>query len=70
MFGVDWNDPQTLWLNITNLALGLVTLGCVLVFAYSVYAELRGRARRRAEMAGIDGELRAMLGSRGAGKSR
>ena len=28
MFGIDWSDTQTLWLNLTNAALGLVTLIC------------------------------------------
>jgi len=70
MFGVDWNDPQTLWLYITNLALGLVTLGCLVVLAYGVYLDLRERGRRRAEISGMDGELRAMLGGRAPGKSR
>ena len=26
MFGIDWGNSQTLWLNLTNLALGIVTL--------------------------------------------
>jgi hypothetical protein len=34
MFGVNWNDPQTLWLNYTNLGLGLVVVACIAVVAY------------------------------------
>jgi hypothetical protein len=49
MISVDWSDPQTLWLNITNAALGAVVLICVLVLAVGVVQELRLRARRRAE---------------------
>jgi hypothetical protein len=49
MFSVDWNDPQTLWLNLTNAALGAVVLICVLVVAAGVVQELRLRAKRRAE---------------------
>jgi hypothetical protein len=44
---VDWSDPQTLWLNITNAALGAVVLICVLVLAAGVVQEFRLRARRR-----------------------
>lgn len=40
MFGLDWNDPQTLWLNLTNVGLGLVTLICVVAVAYNVVDEL------------------------------
>ena len=28
MFGVDWSNPETFWLNATNLMLGVVTLAC------------------------------------------
>jgi len=28
MFNIDWSDTQTLWLNLTNAALGIVTLIC------------------------------------------
>lgn len=47
MFGVDWNDPQTMWLNVANLALGLATLACVGLLAYSVGAELLAGLKRR-----------------------
>lgn len=40
MFGLDWNDPQTLWLNLTNVGLGIVTLVCVVAVAYNVVNEL------------------------------
>jgi hypothetical protein len=63
MFGVNWSDSQTLWLNLTNLALGLVTLACVLVVGYSVLLEVRERARRRAAAAGIDHEMRELIGA-------
>ncbi len=28
MFGIDWSNSQTLWLNLTNAALGVVTIIC------------------------------------------
>lgn len=45
------NDPETLWLNVTNIALGAVTLICLLAFgrvAFKEIAELvRARSRTR-----------------------
>jgi hypothetical protein len=63
MFGTNWSDPQTLWLNITNLALGLVTLLAVLVLAAGVAWELVERRRRAREVAGLDREMVALVGS-------
>lgn len=45
MFGLDWNDPQTLWLNLTNLGLGLVTLVCVGAVVYNIVSEIWVRNR-------------------------
>jgi hypothetical protein len=61
MFGVNWNDPQTMWLNYTNLGLGLVTLACVAVAGYAFYAELAARLRARAS-AGVHEQMLAKLG--------
>ncbi|MDD5543100.1 MAG: hypothetical protein PHX83_07985 [Acidobacteriia bacterium] len=33
-------DPATFWLNLTNVALGLVTLACVIVVGRVVYSEM------------------------------
>ncbi len=41
------NGPDTFWLNFTNIALGLVTLVCVLAIVAGVVRELVDRARRR-----------------------
>jgi hypothetical protein len=48
MFGLNWSDPQTLWLNIINLSLGLVTLVCIAAIGYGVLQDVRERARKRA----------------------
>ncbi len=48
MCGVDWSDPQTLWLNLTNLGLGIITLICVGVAAYAGFAELAARWKKAA----------------------
>jgi ABC-type lipoprotein release transport system permease subunit len=57
VFSINWSDPQTFWLNVTNLALGLVVLICVLVMTAGILQELRERARRRAAHAFVTPEL-------------
>ena len=61
MFGANWNDPQTLWLNLTNLALGLITVAAVLVVACAVGWELVRKRRKARDFGSIDAGLRAML---------
>jgi hypothetical protein len=46
MYGPD--GPDTFWLNFTNIALGLVTLACVLAVVAGVAHELRQRFARHA----------------------
>jgi len=41
MYGMD--GPDTFWLDFTNIALGLVTLVCVVVVAFGVVRELGHR---------------------------
>ena len=43
----DFNDPSTLWLNITNIVLGLVTAICCAVVGKGVYQDIRARLRKR-----------------------
>ena len=45
MYGAD--GPDTFWLNFTNIALGLVTLACVIAIAGGVARELFLRWERR-----------------------
>lgn len=60
MFGVNWNDPQTLWLNYTNLGLGLVVVACIGVAAYAFWVELA--ARWRAKPAGdVDAQVQRLV---------
>lgn len=47
MLDVDWNDPETLWLNITNAALGIVTLAALLSVLGAAAVELCGRLKKR-----------------------
>jgi|PlaIllAssembly_1097288.scaffolds.fasta_scaffold640067_2 hypothetical protein len=52
MYGA--NAPDTFWLDFTNIALGLVTLACVLAIAGGVAQELLVRWRRRAAASADD----------------
>jgi hypothetical protein len=61
MFGVNWGDPQTLWLNIINLSLGLVTLVCCAAIGYGVLQDLRERSRKRASARAMDREVGALV---------
>lgn len=61
MFGIDWSNPQTLWLNLTNLALGVVTLLALFVVVGAVGWEFVLRRRRVRAMSGIDAELHTMV---------
>jgi hypothetical protein len=49
MYGA--SGPDTFWLNFTNIALGLVTLVCVLAIGAGVVRELVARRRRAAAAA-------------------
>lgn len=60
MFGIDWND-QTLWLNVTNVALGVVTVTALLVASIAVARELAARHRHVRDAAALDDELRTMF---------
>jgi hypothetical protein len=62
MFGIDWND-QTLWLNVTNLALGVVTVAAMLMAFVAIVRELAARRRHIRDASALDDELRAMFGS-------
>lgn len=43
----DFSDPQTYWLNVVNIVLGLVTFACLVAVGSSLGRELLGRARQR-----------------------
>lgn len=40
---------EVFWLNVTNLALGLATLICLVVIGYAVLKDIRGRFMTHAE---------------------
>jgi len=61
MFGIDWNNPQTLWLNLTNLALGVITLLALLFVVGAVGWEFVVRRKRLRAIDNVDAELRSMV---------
>jgi len=48
MFGIDWSNAETLWLNLTNGALGIVTLICAGVILKGILAQFGFFATREA----------------------
>lgn len=48
MFNLDWSNPATLPLNITNLILLVVTVACVAIVGAGIFQELSSRLRKRA----------------------
>jgi hypothetical protein len=57
------NDPSTYWLTVTNIALGLVTLICIVAVGIGVVQELAARARKRAALNKLDAEVAALVAS-------
>ena len=43
----DWSDPNTFWLNVTDIVLGLVTLACVAFVGQAAFREVYARLARR-----------------------
>lgn len=51
MFGIEVFEPQTMWLNITNIGLGIVTLACIAAVAWGVAVEVLERAAAKSRVA-------------------
>ncbi len=43
----NWSDPNTFWLNITDIVLGAVTLACVAFVAQAAFREAYARLAKR-----------------------
>ncbi len=63
MFGVDWSNSQTLWLNITNLGLGIATVLALGVLAYGLFGDLVAMRKRSHVMGKLDEDLRNLVGA-------
>ena len=61
------NDPSTYWLTITNIALGLATLICVVAVGIGVAQELAARSKKRAALSKLDSEVADLVASFGDG---
>lgn len=56
---MNFSDPGSFWLNVTNLALGGAVLACIVVIARAVVQELT--ARRRTDPYAISVEELGMM---------
>lgn len=54
-------DDWVFWLNVTNIALGIVVLLAVLIVAYALVWEFLSRYKKSHNVANLDEELAAML---------
>jgi len=61
MFGVNWSNPETLWLNLTNLALGVVVLLAVMGVAYTMMRDVFSQLWSRRTESNLDREVRKLL---------
>jgi len=43
----DWTDPNTFWLNMTDIVLGVVCLACVAFVGQAIFRELYARVAAR-----------------------
>ena len=58
---LNWSDPDSTWLNITNIALGVVVLVCVAVMLGGVAHEFISRLRQRRRIeAELDRDMRLL----------
>lgn len=55
------NDNWVFWLNVTNIALGVVVLLAAALVAYGVVWELAIRRKKVRRLAHVDAEMQAML---------
>lgn len=61
------NDPSTYWLTVTNIALGLVTLICIVAVGIGVLQELAARRKKKAALSTLDREVASLVASFGDG---
>lgn len=56
-------DPSTYWLNVTNIALGAITLICCIAVGIGILQELAAKRRKRAAMSSLDSEVSELVSS-------
>ena len=57
------SDPSTLWLTITNIALGVVVLICCVAVAIGVFQEIAAKRRNVTAMSKLDREVSDLVAS-------
>ena len=58
---LNWSDPDTTWLNLTNIVLGAVIALCALVMVGGVVHEFISRLRKRRRIeAELDRDMRLL----------
>jgi hypothetical protein len=57
------SDPSTLWLTITNIALGVVVLICCGAVAIGVFQEIAAKRKKTTAMSQIDREVSDLVAS-------
>ncbi|HEX3745747.1 MAG TPA: hypothetical protein VHW09_17515 [Bryobacteraceae bacterium] len=57
------NDSSTLWLTVTNIALGAVTLICMVAVGIGIIQELAARAKKRTTISQLDQEVNDLVAS-------
>ena len=56
-------DPRTLWLTVTNIALGVFVAACFLIVVVGLFIEiLRRPGKRRRDRAELDRDMHEMFG--------
>ena len=59
-------EPETLWLSVTNVLLGIVAGLCFLAVAFTVVYEIAGRIKRRVTLsAELDRDMQRLVGTSG-----
>jgi hypothetical protein len=61
------SDPSTYWLNVTNIALGIVTLICCIAVGVGIVQELAARRRKSLASTALDREVADLVSSYGDG---
>ena len=65
---LNWSDPETTWLNVTNILLGVVVALCAVVMLGGIAHEFISRARKRRRIdAEIDRDMRMLNDDRAFG---
>ena len=57
------SDPTTLWLTITNAALGVVVLICCVAVAIGVFQEFAAKRKKVTAMSKLDSEVSTLVAS-------